>query len=82
MAARGRTRSESLAFDFADIRTRLHVIVGVAKGVAKGFYKADLFSAVPFQRVQVCSQEFRKSCFTMLSVYASSLLFASIQNIC
>jgi hypothetical protein len=36
--ANGRTRIESLAFDFADVRARLCVIVGVAKGIAKGNY--------------------------------------------
>ena len=36
MAARGRTRSELLAFDFADVRARVREDAGVAKGVAKG----------------------------------------------
>lgn len=35
MAARDRTCIESLVFDSANVRARLHVIGGVAKGVAK-----------------------------------------------
>lgn len=47
-----RTCVESLTFDFADIRTRGRVVVGVAKGVAEGLiFKSCKGSGVRWRSV-------------------------------
>jgi len=48
VSTRVRTRNESLAFRVTDIRAWLHVIIGVAKGVAKEIRLPD-----PLQTLQM-----------------------------